>query len=38
MTRRDAQLFAGALQQLRSLRHLARHDAHLLAYAVRRVV
>jgi len=38
MIRRAAQLFAGALQQLGSLRHLARHDAHLLAHAVRRVV
>jgi len=34
----DAQLFARSLQQLRSLRHLARHDVHLLANAVRRVV
>jgi hypothetical protein len=38
MTRRDAQLNASALQQLRCLRYLTRHDAHLLANAVRGVV
>jgi len=38
MIRRGAQFNASALQQFRGLRHLARHDAHLLAHAVRRMV
>jgi hypothetical protein len=38
MTRLHAQFSARALQQFRGLRHLARHDSHLLANAVRRMV
>jgi hypothetical protein len=38
MNRFHVYFFVGALQQCRRLRHLARHDAHLVANAVRRVV
>jgi hypothetical protein len=33
-----AQLFAGPMEQLGRLRHLALHDAHLLANAARGIV